>query len=190
MPLLQNSLTFLPNNKLKIINNNSKSIRTFDIQTDQYNQLYFYDEKNDSRLFYKNDGSLFCFERFEGSKKSLLFEFYTSCYSILLGYYPKIEMVNNFPNYHFAPFGLKTLNDMVAPLFNMLTIKHFSKAVKIDNIIEPNELLLETKLQMNFFKTRFYENKYTVKIDSKNNIAIHNSKTNIHYTILCEPYSL
>lgn len=189
LPLLVNSFNFLPNNKLKITNNITQKIEIFDIQTNQHNQLYFHDELHDSQLFYKNDGTLFRFERFEGSKKSLLFEFYTSCYSILLGYYPKIVLINDFPIFHFTPFGLKTINDIVAPIYNMMTIKHYSKAVKIDNVIAPKEIILETNYEMNIFNTCFYENTFTIKIDSSNKITIQNIKANSNYTISCEAYT-
>jgi urea transporter/murein DD-endopeptidase MepM/ murein hydrolase activator NlpD len=189
IPLLLNTFTFLPNNRLKITNSKSHKVDYFDIVTNEYNQLYFYCEQTGSKLYYKNDGTLFTFEKYEGKTNSSLFEFYKSCYSVLLGYYPTIQMENLLPNHFFTPFGLKTLNDIIAPIYNFMKVKQVSKSLKIDNIIQPNEITIESKYHTEIMRKSLFETRYTITIDPTKTITIHNTTSQIQYLIECEPYS-
>ena len=188
LPLLVNTFDFKPNNRLKITNEKTKVSEIFEIYTNQWNQLYFFCEKTDTKLYFKNDGVLFTFEKFEGNQKSSLFEFYKSCYSILLGYYPTISVDYFMPNYLFTYFGLQIFNDIVAPIYNFKNIKYSSKAVKIDNLIHPNKVVIASKYFTELFGKSFFETQYTLSITGNKMITIENKNTNTKYTITCEPY--
>ena len=188
LPLLVNTFDFKPNNRLKITNEKTKVSEIFEIYTNQWNQLYFFCEKTDTKLYFKNDGVLFTFEKFEGNQKSSLFEFYKSCYSILLGYYPTISVDYFMPNYLFTYFGLQIFNDIVAPIYNFKNIKYCSKAVKIDNLIHPNKVVIASKYFTELFGKSFFETQYTLSITGNKMITIENKNTNTKYTITCEPY--
>ncbi len=188
LPLLLNAFNFLPNNRLKIKNESKKVFEIFDICTNEYNQLYFYCEKTNSKLFFKNDGVLFTFDKFEGNKKSTLFEFYISCFNILLGYYPTISIENYMPNYWFTNFGLQVINDIVAPIYNFISIKYLSKSVKIDNLIHPNRVEINSKFYTEIFGKSFFETNYNIVVFSNNELQITNLSTNNKLSLVCESY--
>jgi hypothetical protein len=187
LPILFESFTFLPNNRLKMTNNKSNKTEYFDILTNEFNQLYFYCKKTESKLFFKNDGTLFTFEKFEGRTKSNLFQFYKSCYAVLLGYYPSIVIENLMPYHYFTPFGLKTINDIIAPVYNLMKVKYTTKSIKIDNIIQPNEIIIESKYHTEIVKKSLLKTTYTIAIDNTKSIKITNNTSQIKYTLECEP---
>ena len=188
LPLLINAFDFKPNNRLKITNEKTKVSEIFEIYTNQWNQLYFYCEKTDTKLYFKNDGVLFTFEKFEGNQKSSLFEFYKSCYTILLGYYPTIAIDYFMPNYLFTYFGLQIFNDILAPIYNFIDIKYSSKAIKIDNLINPNQVDISSKYYTEVFKNSFFETQYSISVTGNKTISIENKNTKTKYSIVCEPY--
>lgn len=188
LPLLFNAFNFKPNNRLKITNEKTNVVEEFEIFTNEFNQLYFYCEKSETKLFFKNDGILFTFEKFEGNKNSVLFEFYKSCYSILLGYYPTISIDYYMPNYLFTNFGLQVINDIFAPIHNFINVKYSSKALKIDNLVHPKEIILATKYLTEFLEKSFFETNYCITILDNETITIENSNEKTKYQIKCETY--
>lgn len=188
LPLLFNSFNFKPNNRLKIINANTKTSETFEIFTNEWNQLYFYCEKTKSKLYFKNDGVLFAFDYYDGKQSTTLFEFYKSCYTILLGYYPTISLNYFMPNYLFNKTGLQIINDIFAPVYNFITIKYSSNSVHIDNFINPNEVIIKSNYQTELFGKSFFKKQFNVKINANNFIEIENQNTNTKYIIQCEAY--
>lgn len=188
LPLLVNAFNFTPNQRLKITNEQTNTIELFEIYTNQFNQLYFYSEKIDTKLYFKNDGILFSLEKFEGDKNSSLFEFYKSCNSILLGYYPTISITDFMPNYLFTKFGLQIINDIFAPIHNFISINYCSKTIKIDNLIHPNLVELSTKYNTSIFGKSFFENNYKLTVSKESTIEIEKLNTKTKYKIECEPY--
>ena len=128
------------------------------------------------------------FEKFEGNTSSELFEFYKSCYSILLGYYPSLNLDYFMPNYHFNPFGVQFLNDILAPIYNCVNVRYTSKTIKIDNLINPNEVTLSSKYQTELFGKAIFETRYHITILANHDLEIENTHSKIKYTLRCEPY--
>lgn len=188
LSLLLNSFNFKPNNRLNIINLSNNSIETFEIYTNEYNQLYFTCLKSNAKLFFKNDGVLFSFVHYEGTTQSSLFEFYKSCYTLLLGYYPTITIDNYMPNHLFTNFGLKLINDIIAPIYNITTIKYASTILKIDNLINPNEVHIVSKYSTQFLGKSFNKTQFNITVFNDSSIELENQNTKIKYKILCEPY--
>lgn len=188
LPLLFNTFDFKPNNRLKITNEKTNVSEIFEIYTNEFNQLYFYCPKTETKLFFKNDGVLFSFEKFEGDKNSALFTFYKSCYCILLGYYPAVSLDYYMPNYLFTNFGMQLLNDIFAPIYNFITIKYSSNATKIDNLINPTDVLFIAKHKSEFLGISFFETQYNINISENKTISIENSNTKTKYKIECETY--
>lgn len=188
--LLLNTFNFVPNNRLKITNQKTQVTATFEIYTNELNQLYFYCDQTDTKLYFKNDGVLFTFEKFEGNTSSELFEFYKSCYSIILGYYPSLNLDYFMPNYYFNPFGVQFLNDILAPIYNCVNVRYTSKTIKIDNLINPNEVILASKYQTELFGKAIFETRYHITILANHDLEIENTHSKIKYTLRCEPYHI
>lgn len=188
LTLLFNTFNFRPNNRLKITDENTKEIGYFEIYTNELNQLYFYCEETETKLYFKNDGVLFTFEKFEGPKNKMLFDFYKSCYTILLGYYPTIAMDNYMPNSLFPQYGLQYLNDFCAPIYNCIDVKYKSSITKVDNLIFPNSIEIATKQYTEILGKLFFETNYSIIISGDESFTIENLKTKTKYKIACEAY--
>jgi urea transporter/murein DD-endopeptidase MepM/ murein hydrolase activator NlpD len=188
LPLLLNTFNFVPNNRLKITNEKTSTTEVYEIYTNEYNQLYFYCAKTDTRLYFKNDGVLFTFEKFEGSTRTSLFEFYKSSYSILLGYYPAITLDYFMPKNLFTHFGLLVINDIFSPVYNFINVRYNSNAEKIDNLINPNHITISSKYQTELFGKVFFETKYIISVFGNSSLKINNIKTNTTYKVECVPY--
>lgn len=188
LDILHNAFNFKPNNRLLITNEKTKTIEKFEIYTNEWNQLYFYCEKTETKLFFKNDGVLFTFENYVGSKKSGLFEFYKSCYALLLGYYPTITLEYFMPNYLFTHFGMQYINDILAPIYNLIDINFSSKVIKIDNQISPTKITMSSNYKTRLLGKSFFEKKSTLTIFENSIIEIENQKTKNKYLIACEAY--
>ena len=188
LDILHNAFNFKPNNRLLITNERTKTIEKFEIFTNEWNQLYFYCEKTETKLFFKNDGILFTFENYVGSKKSGLFEFYKSCYALLLGYYPTITLEYFMPNYLFTNFGMQYINDILAPIYNLIDISFSSKVIKIDNQISPTKITMSSNYKTRLLGKSFFEKKSTLTIFENSIIEIENQKTKNKYLIACEAY--
>ncbi len=181
LDILHNAFNFKPNNRLLITNERTKTIEKFEIFTNEWNQLYFYCEKTETKLFFKNDGILFTFENYVGSKKSGLFEFYKSCYALLLGYYPTITLEYFMPNYLFTNFGMQYINDILAPIYNLIDISFSSKVIKIDNQISPTKITMSSNYKTRLLGKSFFEKKSTLTIFENSIIEIENQKTKNKY---------
>jgi murein DD-endopeptidase MepM/ murein hydrolase activator NlpD/urea transporter len=188
LDILHNAFNFKPNNRLLITNEKTKTIEKFEIFTNEWNQLYFYCEKTETKLFFKNDGVLFTFENYVGSKKSGLFDFYKSCYALLLGYYPTITLEYFMPNYLFTHFGMQYINDILAPIYNLIDINFSSKVIKIDNQISPSKITMSSNYKTSLLGKSFFEKKSTLTIFENSIIEIENQKTKNKYLIACEAY--
>ena len=187
MPLLLKAFDFKPNNRLKITDN-KEQISIFEIYTTEWNELYFYCPKTNSKLYFKNDGILFSFVRYEGTANAPLFEFYKACHAILLGYYPTVTIDDFMPNYWFMPFGLRAIHDLLAPLKNFITIRFCSQPTSIDNMIQPNLLKIRSKYYAEIFGKRFFRTEYDIAILGDANMTIENIKTGNKFKITCEQY--
>jgi hypothetical protein len=92
------------------------------------------------------------------------------------------------PNYLFPYFGLQIFNDILAPIYNFINIKYSSKAIQIDNLINPNQVDISSKYYTELFKNSFFETQYSISITGNQTITIENKNTKIKYSIVCEPY--
>jgi len=85
--LLFECFTFLPGNKLNFQEVGSEVKVEWEVFTDELNRSYVYCHFSKSAAYFVNDGTMFYFYDFEGSKKSALFYFYLAAYRVLLGCY-------------------------------------------------------------------------------------------------------
>jgi len=81
-PYLKNAFHFLPGYIAEISDGEGKR-ETWEVRTDEFNSTYFYCLENQSIAYFVNNGTVFYFTRFYGSKHSFLYRFYQSAYKII-----------------------------------------------------------------------------------------------------------
>lgn len=162
--LLSASYQFTPGKKISFEVtdvNQKKSIHTWECLVNAWNQTFLYCPNTKATAYCVNNGTLFYFTEFYGSKNSLLFEFYLANQKILLGYYENMCILDQIPVTKFHKPWALWLQDSIAPFYQFLKVKYESNFVSIDNIYAPNEICIQSRVQgllgLSILKERSYE---------------------------------
>ncbi|TAE85155.1 MAG: peptidase M23 [Bacteroidetes bacterium] len=148
-PLLVNALNFVPGKKwyLQVSDANAqKSTLVWECMVDAYNQTYLYCAKSKACAYFVNNGTVFYFTTFYGSKKSLLYEFYIGAHKILLGYYQHMAVKDDIPLSSFHHPVLLWLQDMVAPFYQFMQVEYQSIFEELDNEYAPNHVVIRSTI--------------------------------------------
>ena len=133
----------------------NQSLTTWEVFTDEWNSSYVFCPETKSYAYFINDGSMFYFTDFEGSKKSLLFHFYLAAYRQLLGYYEEFTAKDNVPVIHFNSKWIQWLQDFVAPFYLFTKANYISQFVYTDNLITPQIIKIKSGVEAKFIDRTF-----------------------------------
>jgi len=145
--LLKDALHLIPGQKLKfeVTEGNRPSYETnWEVFTTAANSTYIYCHKTKSTAYFVNNGTLFYFTDFYGSKSSFLHRFYISCHKILLGYYKNVVVKDKLLIDTFFPKFLKYLHDFTAPFFHYFTADYEMKFGEVENEHLPSKIICKT----------------------------------------------
>jgi hypothetical protein len=102
-----------------------------------------------------NDGTMFYFYDFEGSRKSLLFYFYLAAYRVLLGCYENVEVKDSVPLIHFNSIFVQWIQDFVAPFYLFTKADYKAVTTNVDNIHSPSIATIEATVEAKFLNYNF-----------------------------------
>ena len=114
------------------------------VKSDMFNNTYFECAESDSKAWFHNDGSLFYFTHFSGSKHSFLFYFYLGAYKISLGYVDKLLVRDIYPVDVFKKNLLLFLQDFTAPFYMFLKADYWLRYKKMEDELASNRIFLES----------------------------------------------
>ena len=117
---LEKAFHFIPGQKFTLqvsINNGEKTFLDWEVLISSMNVTYIYCDKTDSKAYFRGDGDIHYFTHFEGDRSSLLFRFFLGAYKVMLGYYPNLQVKDNFPVNTFVNRFIGLLQDFVAPFY-------------------------------------------------------------------------
>lgn len=183
LPLLSKAFYFSTQQQLKILDVRTQKAHVYEIKTNAYNHLYWYCPRTESALYFKQDGVMLTMEYFVGDRRSPLFHWYESCYSVLLGHYPNLQLNYPMPVYHFNAWGWQWLHDIFAPLFALTQIEYKAIQKQIDGALAPEWLRLETQTQRRIGPLKLGARTHQIKV-STTQIEIENE--HYHYLVICE----
>jgi hypothetical protein len=83
---------------------------------------------------------------------------------------------------------MQYINDILAPIYNLIDINFSSKVIKIDNQISPTKITMSSNYKTSLLGKSFFEKKSTLTIFENSIIEIENQKTKNKYLIACEAY--
>jgi len=150
--LMLNAFSFLPGDKVKFQEEKAKNIVEWEVFTDEWNRTYFYCEISKSYAYFTNDGTMFYFYDFEGSKSSLLFKFYLGTFKILLATYNDLVVKDIVPINHFNNKMVLWLQDFLAPFYLFTKANYVSKVLKTDSIHNPKDVVLASTVEAVFLR--------------------------------------
>ncbi len=164
--LLLNAFSLIPGRNIvwNIIDGAKNKENKWSVYVDIYNKKYLYCHTTKSSAYFVNDGVLFYFTDFYGTKKSFLYQFYISFHKVILGCYKGIE-INDWlmPQVFFNKLPM-LFQDFIAPFYHFLDGNYNFKFGAVDNYMNPEKIIFETNCNGRVF------NKNVKKIDSKMSI--------------------
>jgi urea transporter/murein DD-endopeptidase MepM/ murein hydrolase activator NlpD len=106
---------------------------TWEVQTDPLNYTYLSCRKTKAKAYFRQEGKLFYFTHFEGSRKSLLFFYFLGNWKVMTGFYQGMKIEDNYPLSLLSDPGVIWLQDFVAPFFRFLHSKFQLEYVRYED---------------------------------------------------------
>ncbi len=152
--LLKDAFHFIPGQKIsfEITEENKATYTTnWEIFTTPANLTYLYCHKTKSTAYFVNNGTLFYFTDFYGSKKSFLHLFYIAVHRVLLGYYKGAIIKDKLLIDAFFSPVVKGLHDFTAPFFHYCKANYQMQFAEIENEHLPTKIVFSTNSKGSYF---------------------------------------
>lgn len=149
-PLLANAFHFIPGKKLNMEvskGGEQKETVQWECGVNAWNQSYLHCVQTGSYAYFVNNGTLFYFTDFYGSKKSLLFDFYLATQKILQGYYQDMNINDSIAATRFHAQWALWLQDIIAPFYQFMKVSYQSTFRTLDNTYAPNHIVINSKVK-------------------------------------------
>ncbi len=133
----------------------------WEIHTDYYNNSYIHDRKGNATAWFVNDGQLFYFTHYEGSRKNQLFLFFQACFRIPLVFDRQVVITDQLPLTIGTSKWLRWLQDWIAPFYIFLQSEFFLNFSEADDMLDPSVYTLNSRIERRVFgkctDTGFFE---------------------------------
>lgn len=113
---LVEAFNFQPGQVLKCTTDTG-TILKWEVGVDQYNQSYLKCLSSGATAGFINDGTSLCFTSFEGSKGTVLYEFYLALYKVLFHFDQKLKLTEQIPLYLVDRSLTRKIMDILAPFW-------------------------------------------------------------------------
>jgi len=153
--LLKNAFRFVPGRDIVWKNGDGTGERIeWEVQTSTYNYQYIKCRKSGAVAWFKSDDSMFWFTHFTGSKNTLLYLFFLSCYKVPLGYYNGLQISDMMPVNSVFNGPLLWLQDFIAPFHLFLKPEFTLKVPDTELHIDSQEIGLRSTVAKKFYNQR------------------------------------
>lgn len=185
LALLGDAFHWIPGRKFRFLRKSNQTEICWEVFTDAWNRTYLFEEATGSYAYFQNDGTRFYFTDFEGSKKSDLFHLYLSCYSVLLGYYPKVYLNDRIPLIHLSTPGYNWIQDFIAPFYLFSETTYNGNQHGVSATFAPEEIELRTQVESKTFGKVRQQIGYEIQIQSGGIKSIRMKKGNREEEWIC-----
>ncbi|MBE2246340.1 MAG: urea transporter [Candidatus Competibacteraceae bacterium] len=161
-PLLYDAFNFLPGRVLewKIKKGENFFSNKWEVFTDSSNKTYIYCHQTGAIAYFVNQGTIFYFVDYYGSKKSLLHHFYKGAHRVILGYYEDLQIDDRILNTDLFPSVLNFIHDFTAPFFHYL-LSYYTLSFHSQNAIHnPTQLSFVSNLYGKFIHKTIINKQY------------------------------
>ncbi|MGY6648510.1 urea transporter [Wenyingzhuangia sp. IMCC45574] len=162
--LLSVAFGMLPGDRLEITKEGTNETLHWEVKTDAFNRKHIYCKTSKSYVYFENDGVMFYCTDFEGSKKSVLFQFYLATYRQLLGYYPDVVLDDKVPLIHFNARWVQFIQDFLAPFYLFTRANYQTKFVSVDNTYAPQNMVLHSEVEASALGYSFRKVSYQMEL--------------------------
>ena len=153
-PILVNAFGMIAGRELNwnVSDGKKQWTQSWQVYVDMSNKTYIYCRDTKATAYFVNDGNLFYFTDFYGSRGSLLYLFYLSSQRILLGCYRGVTLKDwLLPQYFFNPL-IRSVQDFVAPFYHFLEGVYKFRFSEVDSYDVPQRIVISTESQGELFK--------------------------------------
>ena len=150
--LIQKSFLFQPGFTTKFKEGNN--FETWEVFTDAYNQTYIACKENNAVAYFVNNGTVFYFTNFYGDKNSILYQFYTTAFKVIMSFMPEANIYDSLPLSIIKAPVMKWIQDFIAPFFTIIKPIYKLNYISIDDEYFSNEIVLETTLEVHILSTK------------------------------------
>lgn len=141
---LQQAFNFQPGFILKV-NAQGFGEEEWEVVVSAYNETYFHCRQYNAYAYFINNGTMFYFTNYFGSRKSLLYLFYQAAYKVLLSTEKRITIADTFPQNIFGKHPLKWIQDLLSPFGIFLKMQYSSYVKQDDDTLGGGSILLESR---------------------------------------------
>ncbi len=164
---LQGAFNFQPGETFEVIADKGPSEK-WEVLTDIYNESYIHCKEQNAYAYFINNGTVFYFTNYIGSKNTLLFQFYIAAYKILLSSEKEIAIEDNYPLSILGYHPIRWIQDLLAPFFIFIKMNFESNVKQEDVFLSSGKIEITSK--------RTYSIGWKKKEISKASIIIENKK--------------
>ena len=162
---------FIPGQILKFnisgLKSGTDEVVSWEVQTDIYNNSYFYCSKTKSKAWFKNDGSIHYFTLFEGDRNSLLFYFFLGNYKVISGFYKGMTVNDIFPIHVLNKKSWIFLQDFIAPFYIFMKSEYRINYFKIKKDFTDSKIELHSTARVKRQNSVAREVHFKMEIESK-----------------------
>lgn len=146
---LTSAFTFQPGYYMKVKATGFKD-EEWEVMVSAYNETYFYSKEYNAYAYFVNNGTVFYFTNYFGSRHSLLYLFYKAAYKIVLTADKRIVTKDIYPQNILAWHPLKWMQDIFSP-FAIFMKTSYNSAVKQDgDVIGGGTIVLSSAAKRKF----------------------------------------
>lgn len=142
--LIKNALNLVPGEQFEFcVDGKSDGVIRWEVKIDYFLNKYVECKNSGARAWFHTDDAMLFFTHFEGSRKSLLYHFYLTAFTVCFGNKAGLQINDSYPiNMVYRPIGL-VLQDVVAPFFRFLSTGFQLNYPSVRDQMSQSELVLE-----------------------------------------------
>lgn len=166
--MLKNALHFIPGQRIRITygtaNDPAFEESEWDVHTDYYNNSYIHDRRGNATAWFVNDGQMFYFTYYEGSKDNHLYSFFSACFRVPLLFNKRLTVNDQLPLSVMKGSWKRWLQDWIAPFYIFLQSAYSLNYVGADDILDPSVYILNSRVSHQAFHKSFDVSEFRIQI--------------------------
>ncbi len=144
--LLKKAFALQPGMRFQIFG--EKEQEEWEVYTDAYNVSYIWCAKTASTAYFVNNGTLFYFTDFLGSRKSILFKFYLAAQRVLLSTHDQLQMNDRLSVDTVFSGPVKAALDAMAPFAQVVRADYTAFCDSADRDLSPKWAILRSRIEV------------------------------------------
>lgn len=176
---------FVPGYRMRVTN---QAIGThhWEVFTDAYNQRYLFCHDTGAMAYFNRNHGFFYFTAFYGDKKSILYQFYLSCYKVVFSTDEACEVKDEFPLQWSKNNIGKWLQDLVAPFFIFRRLLYRSKTMVIGGGIFDPKINIQAEATLKYPGKQINYLRSTIRIEQQKIVSVEVEYQHRKITVTCD----